>query len=60
MLSDAAFSFDHADKLRKAVDLYRAGTAEFDDYLILSHAQALGAELGAELETFDKKLKKSL
>jgi predicted nucleic-acid-binding protein len=56
LLSDAAFGFDDSPRLREALTHYREGAAEFDDYLILTHAQAIGAKL----ETFDRKLKKSL
>jgi predicted nucleic-acid-binding protein len=56
LLSDTAFGFENASKLRRALHLYREAKADFSDYLILTHAQSLGANL----ETFDKKLKKSI
>lgn len=56
LLHDPAFRFDDATRLWKALDRYRTGQADFDDYLILGHAESLGAKL----ETFDKKLKKEL
>lgn len=56
LLLDPAFRFDDAGRLWKALDRYRAGKADFDDYLILGQAEAMGATL----ETFDKKLKKEL
>ncbi len=43
-------------RLWKALDRYRTGSADFDDYLIPGHAEAIGAVL----QTFDKKLKKEL
>lgn len=56
LLSDAAFVFESSSKLRRTLELNQSGIADFNDYLILAHAQSLGATL----ETFDKKLKKSL
>lgn len=56
LLSDAAFTFESATNLRRAISLYKRGKADFSDYLILAQAQSLGAKL----ETFDKKLKRSL
>ena len=54
LLQDSAFCFDDATRLWKALDRYRIGKADFDDYLILGQAESIGAKL----ETFDKKLKK--
>lgn len=56
LLSDTAFAFEDASKLRHALDLYQSGKADFNDYLILVTAQSRGATL----ETFDKKLRRSL
>lgn len=56
LLSDAAFSFEDSAKLRRALEFYKSGKADFNDYLILSQAESQGARL----ETFDKKLKQSL
>ena len=56
LLSDAAFCFEDSAKLRRALEFYKSGKADFNDYLILSQAQSQGARL----ETFDKKLKQSL
>jgi len=54
LLQDPVFSFDDSRRLWKALDRYRNGKADFDDYLIWGHSESLGARL----ETFDKKLKK--
>lgn len=56
LLQDPVFSFDDSGRLWKALDKYRKGKADFDDYLILGHSESIGAKL----ETFDKKLKKEL
>lgn len=56
LLHDPAFCFDDTTRLWKALDRYRSGKADFDDYLILGHAESVGAKL----ETFDKKLRKEL
>lgn len=56
LLSDSAFGFEDASKLRRALLFYREAKADFSDYLILTHAQSHGANI----ETFDKKLRKSL
>ena len=56
LLSDTAFSFEDSAKLRQALKQYAEGKADFNDYLILTHAESCGAKL----ETFDKKLKQSL
>jgi predicted nucleic-acid-binding protein len=51
------FSVDDANHLlRHALDLYQAGKAHFNDYLMLATAQSQDATL----ETFDQKLKRSL
>jgi len=56
LLADPAFTFESRSKLRSALDLYRGGRADFSDYLILTHAKSCNAAL----ETFDKKLKRSI
>lgn len=56
LLQDPAFSFDDPNRLWKALDRYRSGKADFDDYLILGHSESIGAKL----ETFDKKLRKEM
>lgn len=56
LLHDPAFCFDDPSRLWRALDRYRTGKADFDDYLILGQAESLGAKL----ETFDKKLKKEI
>ena len=56
LLHDPAFCFDDTTRLWKALDRYRSGKADFDDYLILGHAESVGAKL----ETFDKKLRQEL
>jgi predicted nucleic-acid-binding protein len=56
LLSDRAFKFENSGLLRRAMELYRAGKADFNDYFILAQAEFLGADL----KTFDKKLKQSL
>ena len=56
LLNDPAFCFDDPTRLWKTLDRYRSGKADFDDYLILGHAESVGAKL----ETFDKKLRQEL
>lgn len=56
LLQDPVFSFDDTLRLWTVLDRYRNGKADFDDYLILGHAESIGAKL----ETFDKKLKKEI
>ena len=56
LLQDPVFSFDDPNRLWKALDRYRNGKADFDDYLILGHSESIGATL----ETFDKKLKNEM
>lgn len=56
LLSDAGFVFEDAAKLRCALERYSRGKANFNDYLILTHAESCDAKL----ETFDKKLKCSM
>lgn len=53
LMSDSAFSFEDVGKLRRSLNQYMSGSADFNDYLILNQAKSLGARL----ETFDKKLK---
>jgi predicted nucleic-acid-binding protein len=54
LMDDSAFSFDDPARLRSTIKLYRNGTADFADYLILGSARAEALEL----KTFDKKLLK--
>ncbi len=56
LLSDSAFTFQDVSMLRRTLDLYLTGKADFNDYFILASAQSQGAVL----ETFDKKLRRSL
>ena len=56
LLDDAAFNFDDPDRVRRALQHFVAGQADFADYLI--HARAASEDL--ELKTFDKKLAKEL
>lgn len=56
LLEDPVFAFDNSARLWKTVERYSDGKADFDDYLILSHSESIGAKL----ETFDKKLKKEI
>ncbi|MEX2606597.1 MAG: hypothetical protein WD708_04565 [Kiritimatiellia bacterium] len=56
LLRDPAFRFDDSSRLWKTLDRYRNGKADFDDYLIWGHAEAMGVKL----ETFDRKLKKEM
>ena len=56
LLSDSAFTFQDVAMLRRTLDLYQAGKADFNDTFILASAQAQGAVL----DTFDKKLKRSV
>lgn len=56
LLSDTAFVFENSSSLRHALELYQPGKADFNDYLILASAQSKGAIL----ETFDKKLRRSM
>ncbi|MEQ9822753.1 MAG: PIN domain-containing protein [Puniceicoccaceae bacterium] len=56
LLQDPVFSFDNSRRLWKALERYRDGRADFDDYLILGHSESIGAKL----ETFDKKLRNEL
>lgn len=56
LLSDSAFAFENSSTLRCALELYQSGKADFNDYLILASAQSKGATL----ETFDKKLRRSV
>jgi len=53
LLSDSAFAFEDAGKLRRVLNQYAVGSADFSDYLILNHAKTQGARL----KTFDKQLK---
>jgi predicted nucleic-acid-binding protein len=53
LLADSAFAYEDVEKLRHALDLYRNGRADFSDCLILAQARTLGADL----KTFDRKLK---
>jgi predicted nucleic-acid-binding protein len=56
LLEDPLFRFDNPTRLWKALERYRQGKADFDDYLIWGQAESLGAEL----KTFDKKLRKEI
>ena len=56
LLEDAAFSFDDSERLRRVLKRFKAGKADFSDYLIHSVAESEGLKL----ETFDKKLRKEL
>lgn len=56
LLEDSAFSFDDPDRLRLVLKRFKAGKADFSDYLILSVAESEGLKL----ETFDKRLRKEL
>ncbi len=56
LLHDPAFCFDDTTRLWNTLDRYQSGKADFDDYLILGHAESVGAKL----ETFDKKLRQEL
>ena len=56
LLQDPIFSYDDSSRLWKTLERYRNGKADFDDYLILGHAESIGAKL----QTFDKKLKKEI
>ena len=52
LLEDAAFSFEDPTRLRAVLKLYRLGTVDFADCLILGLARSEAVEL----KTFDKKL----
>jgi predicted nucleic-acid-binding protein len=54
LMNDSAFSFDDPTRLRSMIKMYRKGSADFADYLILGSARAEALEL----KTFDKKLLK--
>jgi predicted nucleic-acid-binding protein len=56
LLQDPVFTFDDSTRLWKALERYRQGKADFDDYLIWGEAESLGVKL----ETFDKKLKREM
>jgi len=56
LLQDPAFRFDDSSRLWNALQRHRNGKADFDDYLIWSQADAIGAKL----ETFDRKLKREM
>ena len=56
LLQDPMFSYDDSSRLWRTLEKYRNGKADFDDYLILSHSESIGARL----QTFDKKLKKEI
>ena len=52
LLDDPIFLFENNIMIRKAIELYQKGKADFDDYLILATAQTYDCQL----KTFDKKL----
>ena len=54
ILEDEAFRFDDSDRLRRVLKRFKAGKADFSDYLIHSVAESEGLIL----ETFDQKLRK--
>lgn len=56
LLEDSAFRFDDAIRLRQVLKRFKAGKADFSDYLIHSVA----ATEGLKLETFDKRLRREL
>lgn len=56
LLEDPIFSYDDSSRLWRTLERYRNGKADFDDYLILGHSESIGANL----QTFDKKLKKEI
>ena len=56
ILEDSAFSFDDPIRLRQLLKRFKAGKADFSDYLIHSVAAAEGLELA----TFDKRLRREL
>jgi predicted nucleic-acid-binding protein len=56
LLDDGAFRFDDADLLRKAIDRFRQGRADFADCLILTRVEAEGLAL----KTFDRRLAKEI
>lgn len=53
--SNRAFRLQSEARFTKAVELYRNGTADFSDYLILSEARSTSIEL----VTFDRRLRRS-
>jgi predicted nucleic-acid-binding protein len=56
LLEDSAFSFDDPDRLQLVLKRFKAGKADFSDYLIHSVADSEGLKL----ESFDKRLRKEL
>lgn len=56
LLEDSVFVFDDSKRLRRVLQNFRNGKADFSDYLIHSVAAAEGLKL----ETFDKQLRKEL
>lgn len=56
LLEDSVFSFDDPSRLRRVLQRFKAGKADFSDYLIHSVAESEGRKL----ETFDKRLRKEL
>jgi predicted nucleic-acid-binding protein len=53
--SNRAFQLQRADCFAEALALYRTGSADFSDYLILLEARAATTDLA----TFDRRLRKS-
>jgi len=56
LLNDPIFSFDDPSRLWIALEMFKKGKADFDDYLILAQCKTQGLEL----QTFDKKLQRDL
>lgn len=56
LLEDSVFVFDDSKRLRRVLQNFRNGKADFSDYLIHSVAAAEGLKL----EIFDKRLRKEL
>ena len=52
LLDDPIFLFENNIMIRKAIELYQKGKADFDDYQILATAQTYDCQL----KTFDKRL----
>ena len=56
LLEDAAFSFDDPAKLKRCLNQFTSGKADFADYLILHSAESESLEL----KTFDNALLKAM
>lgn len=56
LMSEAAFEFQNTTRIQKATRAFRAGKADFSDYLI----NEISRETGRTLLTFDKLLAKEI